>query len=144
MRFAPWSTLLLAVCLAPACVTDPDDKSSKDDTDTDATSDTETGDSDSGDTQDTAQDPAVAQVPVDQLQITEIMADPTACGDEGGEYLEIHYTGTVDIDAAGLTVSDGGGTYVFPAPFPVSPGTRIQRRFCINGVCMNSELRANQ
>ena len=68
--------------------------------------------------------PGIDTLAPSHLRITEIMVDPDACDDEGGEYVEILFTGTQRVDLFGLTLEDNAGS-VSMGSIVVDPGDRI-------------------
>ncbi|MCB9681249.1 MAG: FG-GAP repeat protein [Alphaproteobacteria bacterium] len=69
--------------------------------------------------------PGIATLTPGDLVITEVMADPDACADEGGEYVEVLFLGTQTSDLAGLVVTDSTGNTVTLSSTVVTPGDRI-------------------
>ncbi len=89
-------------------ITNVDDS---DTVDTDISQDTDDSDT-LGDT-DTGLAPlTVADLGVGDLVITEFMADPLACADPNGEYVEVYYKGTRAVDLKGLVLTNAAGNTV--------------------------------
>jgi hypothetical protein len=67
-----------------------------------------------------------AEVAVGALVITEIMANPNACSDETGEWVELYNAGADAIDLVGLTLRDAQGTTgTLAASVVVEPGAYV-------------------
>ena len=105
----------------------PDTVDTLGDTDTDAPVDTtDTTPVDTTDTTDTSP-PATgpSTVRLGDLLVTEVMFDPSACGQTEGEYVEITWYGVDPIDLAGLGVHDSTAVTTLPSPTVVQPGGRL-------------------
>lgn len=61
------------------------------------------------------------------LRITEIMYDPAAVNDDGGEWFEVLNTGTKAVDLVGVTIGDNATKHLVAAPSPlmVAPGAHV-------------------
>ena len=60
---------------------------------------------------------------IDELLITEVMANPAAVSDGFGEWFEIYNPGDSVIDLDGLILhDDGSNEYHFDGPLPIAPG----------------------
>jgi hypothetical protein len=104
----------------------PDTVDTLGDTDTDAPVDTtDTTPVDTTDTTDTSP-PATgpSTVRIGDLLVTEVMFDPSACGQTEGEYVEITWLGAAAIDLGGLEIHDSTSATVLPAGTTVQPGAR--------------------
>ncbi len=60
-----------------------------------------------------------------ELLITEVMADPDLCPDDQGEYVEVLYSGAVNLDLTGLTFVDASGNTAVLGPVIAGPGDRL-------------------
>lgn len=104
----------------------PGDTAVQDDTVGDAGNPTDTGTGDTGNPEDTAKPTDTAPEdtgppPTDPsgLRITEIMYDPAAVNDEGGEWIELLNTGAETVNLVGLTIADSATPHVIVAPAPI-------------------------
>ncbi len=67
--------------------------------------------------------PASRASTIDELLITEVMADPAAVSDGFGEWFELYNPGDSIIDLDGLILhDDGSNQYHFDGPLPIAPG----------------------
>lgn len=67
--------------------------------------------------------PASQASTIDELLITEVMANPAAVSDSLGEWFELYNRGDSIIDLDGLILQDDGSNeYHFDGPLPINPG----------------------
>jgi hypothetical protein len=86
--------------------------------DTDAPSDTDATDTD-------ARPLALGDLAPGDLQVVELMADPSACTDPSGEYVELWVRASRPVDLAGLVLADAVTHKAFAASRVVQPGARV-------------------